>query len=163
MQGPLSCSHSPVSWHSPRPSDRVFEPSLVVRDECTSLRLCCSSGLHSLLSATLLRLISLKCNFSEKLQIIEYEKKQTLGQNDTGFSCDGTANTFRVMFKEPIEILPNVCYTACATLKVRVFEYVLGGKLVGFFSRYRECVLHRNCESRTLKAFRKRGKKEAGS
>lgn len=23
------------------------------------------------------------------------------------------------MFKEPIEILPNVCYTACATLKVR--------------------------------------------
>lgn len=56
-----------------------------------------------------------------KLQIIEYEKKQTLGQNDTGFSCDGTANTFRVMFKEPVEILPNVCYTACATLKVRVF------------------------------------------
>lgn len=51
------------------------------------------------------------------IQIIEYEKKQTLGQNDTGFSCDGTANTFRVMFKEPVEILPNVCYTACATLK----------------------------------------------
>lgn len=24
------------------------------------------------------------------------------------------------MFKEPIEILPTVCYTACATLKVRV-------------------------------------------
>lgn len=44
-------------------------------------------------------------------------KKQTLGQNDTGFSCDGTANTFRVMFKEPIEILPNLCYMACATLK----------------------------------------------
>uniref|UniRef100_A0A3Q3AAF0 BTB domain containing 1 n=1 Tax=Kryptolebias marmoratus TaxID=37003 RepID=A0A3Q3AAF0_KRYMA len=37
--------------------------------------------------------------------------------NDTGFSCDGSANTFRVMFKEPIEILPNVSYTACATLK----------------------------------------------
>ncbi|KAG8145077.1 putative BTB-POZ domain-containing protein [Naja naja] len=51
------------------------------------------------------------------LQIIEYEKNQTLGQNDTGFSCDGTASTFRVMFKEPIEILPTVCYTACATLK----------------------------------------------
>lgn len=41
-----------------------------------------------------------------------------LGQNDTGFSCDGSANTFRVMFKEPVEILPNVNYTACATLKV---------------------------------------------
>lgn len=61
----------------------------------------------------------MSCHFSFKPQIIEYEKKQTLGQNDTGFSCDGTANTFRVMFKEPIEILPNVCYTACATLKVR--------------------------------------------
>lgn len=24
------------------------------------------------------------------------------------------------MFKEPIEILPTVCYTACATLKVRM-------------------------------------------
>ncbi|XP_043841552.1 BTB/POZ domain-containing protein 1 [Dromiciops gliroides] len=56
-------------------------------------------------------------DYQVNIQIIEYEKKQTLGQNDTGFSCDGTANTFRVMFKEPIEILPNVCYTACATLK----------------------------------------------
>uniref|UniRef100_A0A8C4TFL0 BTB domain containing 1 n=1 Tax=Erpetoichthys calabaricus TaxID=27687 RepID=A0A8C4TFL0_ERPCA len=50
-------------------------------------------------------------------KIIESDKNQTLGQNDTGFSCDGTANTFRVMFKEPIEILPNISYTACATLK----------------------------------------------
>ncbi|XP_037009499.2 BTB/POZ domain-containing protein 1 isoform X1 [Artibeus jamaicensis] len=56
-------------------------------------------------------------DYQVNIQIIEYEKKQTLGQNDTGFSCDGSAGTFRVMFKEPIEILPNVCYTACATLK----------------------------------------------
>ena len=61
-------------------------------------------------------------DYQVNIQIIEYEKKQTLGQNDTGFSCDGTANTFRVMFKEPIEILPNVCYTACATLKVRAAQ-----------------------------------------
>ncbi|CAB1339082.1 unnamed protein product [Coregonus sp. 'balchen'] len=50
-------------------------------------------------------------------QIIESDKSLTLATNDTGFSCDGTANTFRVMFKEPVEILPNVSYTACATLK----------------------------------------------
>ncbi|XP_036162189.1 BTB/POZ domain-containing protein 1 isoform X2 [Myotis myotis] len=56
-------------------------------------------------------------DYQVNIQIIEYEKKQTLGQNDTGFSCDGSASTFRVMFKEPIEILPSVCYTACATLK----------------------------------------------
>lgn len=53
------------------------------------------------------------------LQIIHTDSNTVLGQNDTGFSCDGSANTFRVMFKEPVEILPNVNYTACATLKVR--------------------------------------------
>ena len=49
---------------------------------------------------------------------MDSDNSQTLGQNDTGFSCDGSANTFRVMFKQPLEILPNVSYTACATLKV---------------------------------------------
>jgi len=38
--------------------------------------------------------------------------------NDTSFQCDGSNSTFRVMFKEPVEILPNVSYTACVTLKV---------------------------------------------
>ncbi|XP_034515896.1 LOW QUALITY PROTEIN: BTB/POZ domain-containing protein 2 [Ailuropoda melanoleuca] len=38
-------------------------------------------------------------------------------QECTGFSCDGSASTFRVMFKEPVEVLPSVNYTACATLK----------------------------------------------
>lgn len=52
------------------------------------------------------------------IQIIHTDSNTVLGQNDTGFSCDGSANTFRVMFKEPVEILPNVNYTACATLKV---------------------------------------------
>lgn len=52
------------------------------------------------------------------MQIIHTDSNTVLGQNDTGFSCDGSANTFRVMFKEPVEILPNVNYTACATLKV---------------------------------------------
>uniref|UniRef100_A0A1A8CU59 BTB (POZ) domain containing 1 n=1 Tax=Nothobranchius kadleci TaxID=1051664 RepID=A0A1A8CU59_NOTKA len=56
-------------------------------------------------------------DYQVNIQIMESDKRITLGQNDTGFSCDGTANTFRVMFKEPVEILPNVSYTACATLK----------------------------------------------
>lgn len=51
-------------------------------------------------------------------QILESDKRISLGQNETGFSCDGSASTFRVMFKEPVELLPNVSYTACATLKV---------------------------------------------
>ncbi|XP_072320719.1 BTB/POZ domain-containing protein 1-like [Eucyclogobius newberryi] len=51
------------------------------------------------------------------IQIIHNDKRITLGQNDTWFRCDGTATTFRVMFKEPVEILPDVSYTACATFK----------------------------------------------
>ncbi|XP_018539159.1 BTB/POZ domain-containing protein 1 isoform X2 [Lates calcarifer] len=56
-------------------------------------------------------------DYQVNIKIIESDKRITLGQNDTGFSCDGTASTFRVMFKEPVEILPSVSYTACATLK----------------------------------------------
>ncbi|XP_022534580.2 BTB/POZ domain-containing protein 2 [Astyanax mexicanus] len=56
-------------------------------------------------------------DYQVNIQIIHTDSNTILGQNDTGFSCDGSANTFRVMFKEPVEILPNVNYTACATLK----------------------------------------------
>ncbi|XP_061669829.1 BTB/POZ domain-containing protein 1-like [Syngnathoides biaculeatus] len=56
-------------------------------------------------------------DYQVNIQIMENDKHITVGQNDTGFSCDGTSNTFRVMFTEPVEILPNVSYTACATLK----------------------------------------------
>ncbi|XP_061608237.1 BTB/POZ domain-containing protein 1-like isoform X1 [Phyllopteryx taeniolatus] len=56
-------------------------------------------------------------DYQVNIQIMENDKHLTVGQNDTGFSCDGSSNTFRVMFTEPVEILPNVSYTACATLK----------------------------------------------
>ena len=42
-----------------------------------------------------------------------------MGVNETTFQCDGSNSTFRVVFKEPVEISPNVNYMACATLKVR--------------------------------------------
>lgn len=76
------------------------------------------------------------------LQIIHTDSNTVLGQNDTGFSCDGSANTFRVMFKEPVEILPNVNYTACATLKVCVASLPL--LKFGFCSLFHAlCLLHR--------------------
>ncbi|XP_055514832.1 BTB/POZ domain-containing protein 2-like isoform X3 [Leucoraja erinacea] len=56
-------------------------------------------------------------DYQVNIQIIHTDSNTILGQNDTGFSCDGSSNTFRVMFKEPVEILPNVNYTASATLK----------------------------------------------
>ncbi|XP_030895412.1 BTB/POZ domain-containing protein 2, partial [Leptonychotes weddellii] len=56
-------------------------------------------------------------DYQVNIQIIHTDSNTVLGQNDTGFSCDGSASTFRVMFKEPVEVLPNVNYTVCATLK----------------------------------------------
>ncbi|XP_057181558.1 BTB/POZ domain-containing protein 2a isoform X1 [Triplophysa rosa] len=56
-------------------------------------------------------------DYQVNIQIIHTDSNTVLGQNDTGFSCDGTASTFRVMFKDPVEILPSVNYIACATLK----------------------------------------------
>ena len=43
-----------------------------------------------------------------------------LGSNEVSFTSDGSNSTFRVMFKEPIEVQPNTNYTASATLKVRI-------------------------------------------
>lgn len=55
--------------------------------------------------------------YMTNIQIICTDSGKILGQNNTTFQCDGSNATFRVMFKEPIEILPNTNYTACATLK----------------------------------------------
>ena len=44
---------------------------------------------------------------------------KTLAVNDTQFSCDGSNSTFRVLFKEPIEVTPAVTYIASACMKVR--------------------------------------------
>lgn len=138
----------PSSWASILPTpDCLLELSLGVRRITRQRHSRCFKG--SVFSETLVTSTEVYLLF-ETFQIIEYEKKQTLGQNDTGFSCDGTANTFRVMFKEPIEILPNVCYTACATLKVRVFQDVPGGELVGFFLHV-TAIFHRSWESLTVK------------
>ncbi|KAK2152831.1 hypothetical protein LSH36_316g01038 [Paralvinella palmiformis] len=55
--------------------------------------------------------------YTVNIQIIHTDSGKVCGQNDPTFQCDGTNSTFRVMFKEPIEIQPNASYTACATLK----------------------------------------------
>lgn len=58
------------------------------------------------------------------LQVIHTASGKVCGSNNTSFSCDGSNYTFRVMFKEPVEIHPNTSYTASATLKVRIFSPV---------------------------------------
>ncbi|GFO14758.1 BTB/POZ domain-containing protein 2 [Plakobranchus ocellatus] len=55
--------------------------------------------------------------YSVNIQIIHMDSTKVMGSNDPTFQCDGSTSTFRVMFKEPVEILPNTSYIACATLK----------------------------------------------
>ncbi|XP_005109158.1 BTB/POZ domain-containing protein 1 isoform X2 [Aplysia californica] len=55
--------------------------------------------------------------YAVNIQIIHMDSTKVIGSNDPTFQCDGTTSTFRVMFKEPVEILPNTSYIACATLK----------------------------------------------
>lgn len=51
------------------------------------------------------------------IQVIQTHTTNCIGSNKTKFSCDGTSQPFRVMFKEPIEILPQISYIATATLE----------------------------------------------
>ena len=59
------------------------------------------------------------CEYQVVIQIINTSSERLLGSNEVSFTSDGSNSTFRVMFKEPIEITPNINYTASATLKVR--------------------------------------------
>jgi BTB/POZ domain-containing protein 1/2 len=43
-----------------------------------------------------------------------------LGENETAFMADGSSSTFRVSFKEPLEIQQGEYYVASAKLKVFV-------------------------------------------
>ena len=56
-------------------------------------------------------------DYQVTIQLIATDTAKVCGYNETAFSSDGTESTFRVMFKEPAEVLPGVGYTACATLK----------------------------------------------
>jgi len=67
-------------------------------------------------------------DFQVTIQLTESETAKVCGSNDTAFNSDGTENTFRVMFKDPVEVLPNVCYTANATLRGPDSHYGTGGK-----------------------------------
>ncbi|GAB6020852.1 BTB/POZ domain-containing protein 2 [Chamberlinius hualienensis] len=57
------------------------------------------------------------------IQILHTGTGKVLGSNDVVFTCDGSSSTFRVMFKEPIEIQPNTSYTASATLRGQDSHY----------------------------------------
>jgi len=55
--------------------------------------------------------------YQVSIQMIHCGTGKTLGSNDTTFQCDGSSSTFRVLFKEPVELAPLVTYIASACLK----------------------------------------------
>ncbi|XP_065307862.1 BTB/POZ domain-containing protein 2-like [Dermacentor albipictus] len=56
-------------------------------------------------------------DYDVNIQLIQTGSGQVLGSHDTSFNSDGSPTRFRVLFKSPVEVTPNVNYTACATLK----------------------------------------------
>lgn len=57
------------------------------------------------------------------IQIVHTHSTNVVGFNKTKFSCEGSNQPFRVMFKEPVEIIPNTSYIAIATLKVNCYNW----------------------------------------
>lgn len=55
--------------------------------------------------------------YEVQMQLVRTANGKVIANNRTSFSCDGSTFTSRVMFKEAVEIMPNINYTACATLK----------------------------------------------
>lgn len=51
------------------------------------------------------------------IQVSHASQGNVLGHHSDSFVSDGSKSTFQIMFKEPIEILPEVAYTASATLR----------------------------------------------
>lgn len=51
------------------------------------------------------------------VELIHTASGKVIATNATSFSCDGSKYTYRLMFKELAEILPNTVYTASATFK----------------------------------------------
>ena len=52
------------------------------------------------------------------IELIHTASGKVIAKNSTSFSCDGSNYTYRAIFKEPAEILPNTNYIASATFTV---------------------------------------------
>ena len=52
------------------------------------------------------------------IELIHTASGKVIAKNATSFSSDGSNYTYRLIFKEPVEILPNTCYTASTTFEV---------------------------------------------
>lgn len=75
--------------------------------------------------------IHASAGYSATIEILSADTQRVLASNDSSFTCDGRTSTYRLLFKEPVEILPCVHYISSTTLKVRLcarctYEILLG-------------------------------------
>ncbi|XP_012272469.1 BTB/POZ domain-containing protein 1 [Orussus abietinus] len=61
------------------------------------------------------------------IELMHTASCKVIASNATGFSCDSSNYTYRLMFKEPVQILPNTVYTASATFKGPDSHYGIKG------------------------------------
>ncbi|KAL5961952.1 BTB/POZ domain-containing protein 2 [Taenia solium] len=66
--------------------------------------------------------------YEVSIEIVHPESGLVLGSNDVTYLSDGSPNTFRVAFQEPIPLTPHVNYLACATIKGQDSYYGTGGR-----------------------------------
>ncbi|XP_026679089.1 BTB/POZ domain-containing protein 2-like [Diaphorina citri] len=66
--------------------------------------------------------------YDVQMQLVRTANGKVIAGNRTSFACDGSTFTSRVMFKEPVEVMPNISYTACATLKVHLTTVLKDGE-----------------------------------
>lgn len=52
------------------------------------------------------------------MELIHTSSGKVVATNTTSFTCDGSKYTYRLMFKELAEVLPNTTYTASVFFKV---------------------------------------------
>lgn len=62
--------------------------------------------------------------YSATIELLSGDTQRVLASNDSTFTCDGSSSTFRVMFKEPVEVQPWVHYIGSVTLKVSLVSSI---------------------------------------
>ncbi|VDL21468.1 unnamed protein product [Hymenolepis diminuta] len=66
--------------------------------------------------------------YEASIELVQPETGVVLGSNMVTYLSDGSPNTCRVAFKEPITLKPNVNYLASATIKGQDSYYGTGGR-----------------------------------
>lgn len=62
-------------------------------------------------------------DYDVTISLIHTSTSEVICQNQTVLQSDGTHNTFKTFFKEPVEIIPNSLYTVSAGIKVNLHAF----------------------------------------